>query len=118
VFEVYVRPFPDVDSGRWQVSSGGGSLPTWSRDGTELLYIDARARLAQVPVQRGTEFSFGRATTVIDLSDALTVYRNFDVTPHSKRFAVVKQQGSRATPSLVVVEHWFEELRARVPTTK
>ena len=26
--EVYVRPFPDVSRGRWQVSTGGGSAPT------------------------------------------------------------------------------------------
>jgi Tol biopolymer transport system component len=25
--EIYVRPFPNVDSGRWQVSTGGGSAP-------------------------------------------------------------------------------------------
>jgi Tol biopolymer transport system component len=115
-FEVYVRPFPDVDSGRWQVSSGGGTLPTWSRDGMELFYVDARAHLARVPVERGATFSFGRAMQLFDLSDSLAVYRNFDVTPDPQRFAVVKQQRSRATPNFVVVEHWFEELKARVPT--
>jgi len=26
-YEVYVRPFPDVNEGRWQVSSGGGAWP-------------------------------------------------------------------------------------------
>ena len=116
IFEVYVRPFPDVDSGRWQVSSGGGTLPVWSRDGTELFYVDAHARLIRVPVERGATFSFGKASTVVDLSDSVAAYRNFDVTPDPKHFAVVKQQGSRATPSVVVVEHWFEELKARVPT--
>jgi Tol biopolymer transport system component len=25
--EVYVRPFPDIDKGRWQVSAGGGRQP-------------------------------------------------------------------------------------------
>ena len=24
--EVFVRPFPDVQAGRWQVSTGGGNL--------------------------------------------------------------------------------------------
>ena len=29
--EVYVRPFPDVNSGRWQVSVNGGTRPRWAR---------------------------------------------------------------------------------------
>jgi serine/threonine-protein kinase len=37
--EVYVRPFPAIDSGRWQVSTGGGTRPRWSRDGRELFYF-------------------------------------------------------------------------------
>jgi hypothetical protein len=28
--EVYVRPYPDVNKGRWQVSTGGGSKPLWN----------------------------------------------------------------------------------------
>src|SRR5262249_12278625 len=37
--EVYVRPFPDVNAGRWQVSTGGGRVPTWSGDGRELFFL-------------------------------------------------------------------------------
>src|SRR5262249_48913319 len=28
--QVYVRPFPDVDAGRWQVSQRGGTRPLWA----------------------------------------------------------------------------------------
>ena len=38
--EVFVRPFPDMASARWQVSRGGGNSVAWSRDGAELFYID------------------------------------------------------------------------------
>ena len=117
-FQIYVRPFPDVNTGRWQVSSDGGTLPVWSRDGTELLYIDGHAHLASVAVERGATFSFGKTTTVLDLSDSVAVYRNFDVTPDPKRFAVVKQQRSRTAPAFVVVENWFEELKQRVPAAR
>ena len=34
--EVYVRPFPAVDDGRWQVSTAGGDRPNWSHTGREL----------------------------------------------------------------------------------
>ena len=34
--EVYVRPFPKVNEGRWQVSTAGGTSPLWAKDGREL----------------------------------------------------------------------------------
>jgi Tol biopolymer transport system component len=36
--EIIVRPFPDVDAGRVQVSHGGGTEPLWSPDGRTLYY--------------------------------------------------------------------------------
>jgi len=37
-FEIYVRPFPDVQSNWIPISNGGGSRPLWSRDGREIAY--------------------------------------------------------------------------------
>ena len=37
-FEVYVRPFPNVDDGRWQISTAGGAEPVWGPAGRELFY--------------------------------------------------------------------------------
>jgi serine/threonine-protein kinase len=28
-FDVFVRPFPDANAGKWQVSFGGGNAPAW-----------------------------------------------------------------------------------------
>jgi len=36
--EVIVRPFPEVEAGRVQVSNGGGHEPHWSHDGRTLYY--------------------------------------------------------------------------------
>jgi serine/threonine-protein kinase len=38
--EVYVRPFPDVQAGKVQVSRNGGGAPVWSRTGEELYYVE------------------------------------------------------------------------------
>ena len=38
-WEVYVSSFPDVEAGRWQVSSSGGSFPSWSPNGEELYFL-------------------------------------------------------------------------------
>jgi Tol biopolymer transport system component len=114
-FQVYVRPYPAVDTGRWQVSSDGGVLPNWSPNGRELFFIDAHTRLASVSVESGATFSFGKTTVLFDMSDAAAVLRNYDTAPDGRRFALVKQQRSRSAPQFVVVENWFEELKARVP---
>jgi hypothetical protein len=34
-----VRPFPDVATGRWQVSVDGGVGPVWSRHAPDLFYV-------------------------------------------------------------------------------
>jgi Periplasmic component of the Tol biopolymer transport system len=54
--EVYVCPFPKVDSGRWQVSTAGGTRPLWSRDGRDLFYLDVDRRLTVVSVQTQPTF--------------------------------------------------------------
>ena len=36
--EVVVRPFPNIDAGRVQVSMGGGAEPLWSTNGRTLFY--------------------------------------------------------------------------------
>ena len=65
--EVYVRPFPQVDSGRWQISTAGGTRPAWARSGRELFYLDASNTLTAVPVQTsGSTFSAGKPAKVFD----------------------------------------------------
>lgn len=39
--EVYVRPFPNSQDGKWQVSTLGGFNPKWSHSGEELFYVSA-----------------------------------------------------------------------------
>jgi hypothetical protein len=51
--EIYVRQFPDVSGGRWQVSTGGGRLPLWSRNGRELFYVSPDGALMGVRVEAG-----------------------------------------------------------------
>ena len=48
--EVYVCPFPEVNTGLWQVSIGGGDTPLWSPDGRELFYL-IEDRIMAVPVE-------------------------------------------------------------------
>jgi serine/threonine-protein kinase len=121
-YEVYVRPFPAVNDGKWQVSRGGGSEPSWSPRGDELYYLSSESLVA-LPVQPGTTFTFGSPTPLIPRSGYQfpNQARDYAVAPDG-RFLLLKAPpsegaGTRAVPlHLVLVENWFEELRQRVPT--
>ena len=40
--EIYVRPFPDTEAGKWTVSTTGGVMPRWAHSGRELFYVRRR----------------------------------------------------------------------------
>jgi Tol biopolymer transport system component len=120
--EIYVRPFPEVDGGRWQVSTGGGVQPVWARSGRELFYRDGNAIVA-VPVQAGPSFAAGNPKTLFEGRYVLGGggHRSYDVASDGQRFLMIKAApaaGSEdAQPArFIIVENWFEELRRLVPT--
>jgi Tol biopolymer transport system component len=47
--EVYVQPFPP-SGGKWQVSTSGGILPYWRRDGGEIVFAIAMSGSANITV--------------------------------------------------------------------
>jgi len=113
--EIYVRPFPRVDSGRWQVSTAGGTRPVWARSGRELFYLDASNALTSVQVSTsGPTFSTGKPVTVFETKYVESnPSRHYDLSADGQRFLMIKDgpANPNAMPaSLVVVEHWPEEL--------
>ena len=120
--EIFVRPFSPVDSGRWQISTAGGTRPVWARDGRELFFIDASNTLTAVPVDTsGSTFSPGKPAKVFDAKYAQPYPpRHYDVSPDGRRFVMLKNNGvsdpKAPSASMVVVEHFFEELKRLVPT--
>jgi serine/threonine-protein kinase len=116
--EIYVRPFPDVEKGRWQVSSGGGTRPLWARSGRELFYLTADGRLMAVPVQTRPTFASGRVEPVLDrLYFVNAPGLAYAASPDGKRFLMIKDESllQSKAPQLVVVQNWFEELKRLVP---
>jgi serine/threonine-protein kinase len=118
--EVYVRPFPKVGSGRWQISNGGGTRPAWARNGRELFYLNGGAMMA-VPVQTKPGFVAGNPVKLFE-GQFYTGQnaRTYDVSADGQRFLMIKNALAAAadqgvTQSMVVVDHWTEELKARVP---
>ena len=84
VYEVYVRPFPDTaGGGKWQVSSGGGTLPLWSRDGKSLFFETADNRIMAVSyTANGVSFSPGKPRPWSDKQLTMpSATENYDLAP-------------------------------------
>jgi dipeptidyl aminopeptidase/acylaminoacyl peptidase len=60
--EVFIRPFPEAASARWQVSSNGGQYPKWNSRGTELYYLNPARQLVAVDVSTRGTVAVGKAT--------------------------------------------------------
>ena len=121
-FEIYVRPYPNVDSGLSVVSDNGGVMPIWTRDGRELIYVSPTGALMRVEVAAGSSWSATRPSVVVKegyFTNPSWWGRSYDVSPDAQRFLMIKEggPGGAAPPtSVVVVQQWFEELKRLVPT--
>ena len=117
--EVFVRPFPALESGRWKVSSAGGSRPLWSRDGSEIFFLDGRSHLTAAPVTtRDGALVIGRPEVLFE-----TAYpspfggRHYDVSLDGRRFLMIKAAPAEGELSgrIVYVQNWLDELRRLAP---
>jgi serine/threonine-protein kinase len=115
--EVYVRPYPAMTSGLWQVSTSGGTHPVWAKNGRELFYL-ASPGLMSMPIQPGASFAFGNPRVVVknaaDTYWLSSVGRSYDVAPSGDRFLMLKEESQ--TTSIHVVQNWQTELRRLLPT--
>ena len=120
ITDIFVSPFPNVSSARWQVSTGGSSPPRWSRDSAELFYRGLGSNRTHIFVVRlggGATLGGVRPQLLIDLPnpgaiDGLGV-EEFDVAPDG-RFLVLKGLPQKP-PIPHVIVNWFEELKRAVP---
>ena len=117
--EVYVQRFPGLGAKK-PISTDGGEQPLWSPDGSELFYRGPRGMMA-VPVDTEPTFSAGDPEVLFEQQYFIARGgRTYDVAPDG-RFLMIKvgattDDGSAPTTQIILVEHWFEELKRLVPS--
>ncbi len=116
-YEIYVRPFPNIDDDKRAVSDGGGTEPVWSRDGTELFYKNANRELVSVGVDTRAGFSITGREVLFSVreyqaGDEFCCHPTYDVDLDGQRFLMIKRSGG--TSELILVQGLFEELRGQV----
>src|SRR3989441_7824028 len=110
--EIYVVPFPNTSAVKWAISAGGGTEPVWSHRGGELFYRAASGDLVAVAINTNPRFSLGRSAALFPAAGftSLRFGPQYAVAPDDRRFLMIRA----GTPDkLIVVENWFEELRAK-----
>jgi len=117
--EIYVRPFPKTDDGRWQVSTVGGEEPLWSHGGREIFFRSQSGEMMTVPVATTPSFSPGSPRALFATTGFAKTPGNraYDVTPDDQRFVMLRQVADstpRTPAQLVFVDNWFGELEAKL----
>ena len=121
---VFVEPFPRTGSVYQVPLTGSGGQPFWSPKGDEIFMNTGAASSTVIAVTTKPSVSFGRPAPFSRLGrndpPPTTDRRNSDMLPDGERVIGVIAQadtllnGGRA-PNIVIVENWFDELKARVP---
>src|SRR5262249_27345957 len=120
--EIYVRPFPNVEGGKKQISSGGGIRPAWSRDGRHLYYLTGMfPPIALNGVERrGTgALDFGPVEFVLDAGSyvgATMLGRSYDVAADG-RFLMPRSASEASAAGLLgvsLITNWA----AHLPTVR
>jgi serine/threonine-protein kinase len=128
--QIYVRPFPNVADAHYQISTAGGRTPAWAPNGHDLFFVN-RTIIMAVAVQLTPTFSAGNPMKLFDEGSILLdgrfigtgTQRTYDVSRDGQRFLMIKanagssdDNASRA--SMIGVQNWFEELKAKLAAGK
>ena len=123
-FEIYIRPFPEVEGGKWQISIQGGREPRWRGDSKELYYLQqvgTKRSIIAVSVDTNPRFRADTPEVLFSGDYQAPSYRNYEVSADGEHFILFKvaaKTGVDTAPqmtSLVLVENWFGELKRLAP---
>jgi serine/threonine-protein kinase len=134
-YNVYVRPFPNVDDEKWLISTRGGVYPRWAPDGRELYYLGAPRSgdpwgVMVVAIETKPAFAAGNPEVLFrgEYVMAGSILRPYDISPDGRRFLMIKEdsqareaaEAAKAPPTteLIVVENWDEVLKDIAPPSK
>ena len=111
--EVYVRPYPDIETGVWQVSTNGASQPVWANSGNEIFYW-GKTHLMAVDIETEPTFSPGDPRSLFSLQDEFGRIRKPFISPDAsdERFLMTTSSTDESFPfmRIMIVQNWFSEV--------
>ena len=101
-------PTPEGES---QISTDGGRIPVWSRDGRELYFISADNKMMAVKINTaGGKFQPSVPQPLFDVHVAAGLVPNFDVSKEG-RFLIPTEVGEASNEPMTVVLNWQAGLK-------
>jgi serine/threonine protein kinase len=108
--QVWVQSFPAL-TGKWQVSTDGGSEPRWRRDGKELFYVAPNRKMMSVAVKTSATFQADAPRALFDTTLTFAPLRqNYSVATDGQRFLLNVPAGG-AAPPMTIVLNWTAGLK-------
>ncbi len=107
--DVYVQAVP-ARGAKYRISTAGGTLPEWRRDGKELYYLSLDRKLMAVPIKSGSAIEAGTPQELF----ALLSSPSFNPSRDGQRFLAVESargEEAAAVPPVTVVLNWQAGLK-------
>jgi eukaryotic-like serine/threonine-protein kinase len=113
--EIYVRPFPETSSAKWQVSTAGGSQPVWSKSGRQLYYLSGKNELVAADIRPGATFAVGEQRPLFSYGPFLRLgpIPSYVVSGDDRRFLMLREGESAQESELIVAVHWLDGLKGK-----
>ncbi len=123
--EIYVRSFPAVrpdsrqkkglhTSGEWQISTSGGGLPRWRRDGKELFYLSEDLKMMAVEIKGDSStFNANSPRVLFDVREAGGMSGfpcAYSVASNGQRFIITAGVEQGTSVPITVVLNWMSGL--------
>jgi hypothetical protein len=106
--ELYVQPYP-IATGRFQISTMGGTQGRWSADGKELFYYSPDSKIMAVDVQAGESFEAGLPKPLFSIHPRAGGWP-FDVS-RDGRFLINETVRDETSAPVTVVLNWDADLK-------
>jgi hypothetical protein len=124
--EVYIRPFPDTEGRKIQVSDGGGRAAVWAHSGRELFYVTdgpttgGSRDLMVAEIRPGPLLAVVERRVLFSVPGGMYFANNstsYLVTEDDQRFLMARIAGTgdeQDQGELILIQNFFEELRGRL----
>jgi dipeptidyl aminopeptidase/acylaminoacyl peptidase len=111
--EINLRPFPAGTSST-VVSNGGGSEPTWRRDGRELFYEAPNGAVMSVPITLGVRVNVGKPSELFRArvpGNRSRHHTSYAATADGRRFLIPTPVGDPPQPAITVMLNWVKAVQ-------
>jgi Tol biopolymer transport system component len=88
------------------VSSNGGWIPRWRRDGREIYYASVDGQIWAAPVVPGPNFDVGVPALLFKFPQAPPSLSEYDVSADGERFLVLVPAGEARSTPLTLITNW------------